>query len=296
MQIDCMKTSPYLYSLTLFGEIILPALALAGARQIVEIGSEYGGFTRELHAFAIQAAGKLISIDPTPKPDAFKFIAANRDNPHFQFIQDASISALPALAGADAYVIDGDHNYFTVRAELDLIAAARGDKPLLVFEHDVCWPCGRRDMYYNPGAVPLPFRQPYSCETGLTLDNPGMINGGLRGGGISFALREGGPANGVRTAIEDFLAHRPDLRFEVIPVVLGLGIIYSRTAPWVDRLTELLRPFTSSPLLEMLERNRLELYLKIIELQDRLQSRPKPNPVLQRHAIFNQLTIQTRQA
>jgi len=289
-----MKISPYLYSLTLFGEIILPTLALAGARQIVETGSEYGGFTRELHDFASQAAGKLISIDPAPKPDAFEFIAANRDNPHFQFIQDASISALPALSSADAYVIDGDHNYFTVRAELDLIAANRGDKPLLVFEHDVCWPCGRRDMYYNPDAVPLPFRQPYSCENGLTLDNSGMINGGLRGGGICFALREGGPANGVRTAIEDFLAQRSDLSFEIIPAVLGLGIIYSRTAPWADRLTELLRPFTSSPLLEMLERNRLELYLKVIELQDRLQSTPKPNPAVKSPAIFNRPTIQIR--
>jgi len=289
-----MKISPYLYSLTLFGEIILPTLALAGARQIVEIGSEYGGFTRELHDFASQAAGKLISIDPAPKPDAFEFIAANRDNPHFQFIQDASISALPALSSADAYVIDGDHNYFTVRAELDLIAANRGDKPLLVFEHDVCWPCGRRDMYYNPDAIPLPFRQPYSCENGLTLDNSGMINGGLRGGGICFALREGGPANGVQTAIEDFLAQRSDLSFEIIPAVLGLGIIYSRTAPWADRLTELLRPFTSSPLLEMLERNRLELYLKVIELQDRLQSTPKPNPVVKSPAIFNRPTIQIR--
>jgi SAM-dependent methyltransferase len=282
-----MKTSPYLYSLTSFGEIILPALALAGARRIVEIGSEYGGFTQKLHAYASQIGGQLISIDPAPKTDALDFIAANRNNPHFQFVQNTSINALPAMAGADAYVIDGDHNYFTVRSELDLISQTRGDESLLIFEHDVCWPCGRRDMYYNPDAIPPESRHSHSFEKGITLDNAGMIKGGLRGGDIGFALHEGGGANGVRTAIEDFLAEHSALGFEVVPVVLGLGIIYSRTAPWADRLVKLLRPFTTSPLLELLERNRLELYLKVIELQDQLA--PCAKTKVQSPAIFNQM-------
>jgi len=289
-----MKTAPYLYSLASFGEIILPALTLAGARRIVEIGSEYGGFTRELHAYATQAAGLLVSIDPAPKPAAFEFITANRNNAHFQFIQDASVSILPDLAGADAYVVDGDHNYFTVRTELDLIFKACGDKPLLVFEHDVCWPCGRRDMYYNPRSILAEFRQPHSRERGLTLDDAGMIDGGMRGGEISFALQEGGPCNGVRTAIEDFIFHHPDLCFEIIPVILGLGVIYSRTAPWAGALTTLLRPYTTSPLLELLERNRLELYLKVIELQDQ-HNPPPPKPAVLSPAIFNQIIPKTRQ-
>jgi hypothetical protein len=68
---------------------------------------------------------------------------------------------------------------------------------------------------------------------------------------------------------------RSELGFEVGPVVLGLGVICSRTAPWVDRLARLLRPFATSPLLELLERIRLELYLKVIELQDQLAPRAK---------------------
>ena len=52
-------------------------------------------------------------------------------------------------------IIDGDHNYFTVSEELRLIGerAPGAELPLLLF-HDVCWPHGRRDDYFDAELIP----------------------------------------------------------------------------------------------------------------------------------------------
>jgi SAM-dependent methyltransferase len=272
-----MSANLFLHSLANFREVILPALELTGARRIVEIGSEYGTFTQELCAYAERVDGRLTSIDPAPQPAAREFFAARQHQPHFEFVQATSIEALPKLEVADAYIIDGDHNYFTVRSELDLIAEACAGKPVLIIQHDVCWPWSRRDLYYNPAAIPELFRHPYTMKSGVTLDNPGTVDGGFRSeGAFGLALREGGEANGVLTAIEDFVAEQPGFQFEIVPAIMGLGVIYPSHAAWAKKISAHLRPFTKNPLLPLLERNRLELYLKVIELQDCLAQRPQP--------------------
>jgi SAM-dependent methyltransferase len=290
-----MSANLLLHSLSNFREVILPALELAGARRIVEIGSEYGTFTQELCAYAGRVDGRLTTIDPAPQPAAREFFAARRNQPRFQFVQATSIEALPKLEVADAYIIDGDHNYFTAHSELDLIAKACGGKPVLIFEHDVCWPCSRRDQYYNPAAIPQLFCHPHTMTGGVTLDNPGTVAGGFRGeGAFGLALHEGGPANGVRTAIEDFIAEQPGFRFEIVPAIMGLGVLYPVHADWAEKISAHLRPCTQNPLLPLLERNRLELYLKVIELQDCLAHRHQPpvaaSPVpVCAPACFNQM-------
>ena len=257
-----MTETPFLYSLVFFREILLAALDRAGARRIVEIGAEYGAFTQELCDHARRTGGQLITIDPAPRPQAVEFFEQHRDDPHFRFLEKPSLEALASIAGIDAYLIDGDHNYHTVREELEVISARHRDegRPLLVFEHDVEWPWGRRDLYYAPDRIPEAARHPYSYEGGVGFDQPGLVPGGWGdGAGFGIALAAGGPRNGVRTAIEDFLVEHPELRFEVIPAVFGLGIIYSREAPWAPAIAELLRPFAGNPLLERMERNRTQL-------------------------------------
>ena len=58
-------------------------------------------------------------------------------------------------------IIDGDHNYFTVREELRLIGerAPGAELPLLLF-HDVGWPHARRDDYHDADAIPAEHRHP----------------------------------------------------------------------------------------------------------------------------------------
>jgi hypothetical protein len=275
-----MTESPFLYSLACFREFLLEALDRAGARRIVEIGAEYGEFTQELCDHARRTGGQLITIDPAPQPHALEFFKRHRDDPHFRFLKQASLEALTTLADIDAYIIDGDHNYHTVREELEAISARhRNDgRPLLVFEHDVAWPWGRRDLYYAPDRIPEVARRPYSYEGGVGFDQPGLVPGGWGdGAGFAIALEDGGPRNGVRTAIEDFMEGHPELCFEVIPAIFGLGIIYSREASWAPAIAELLRPLADNPLLERMERNRAQLVcMALRELHDDRKSPAAP--------------------
>ncbi|HZM04146.1 MAG TPA: class I SAM-dependent methyltransferase [Candidatus Saccharimonadales bacterium] len=279
-----MSENLYLYSLSTFRELIVEALRVAGASRIVEVGSEYGKFTETLCAYAQSVGGKLTSIDPYPQAAAMEFVAAHQGQPYFEFIQKTSHAALADLPQADAYVVDGDPNYFTVLGELELIHKSRGAAPWLVFQHNVCWPCARRDMYYQPDKIPIDHRQPHSAAKGLILDHPAMVELGMRTDGkIAWALQEGGPANGVRTAIEDFLARHPELRLDVVPGVLGLGIIYSRKAEWAEKMTALLEPLAGNPLIERMERNRWQLQMRVCELEH--QVRALTHPVVAKPAV-----------
>jgi hypothetical protein len=124
----------------------------------------------------------------------------------------------------------------------------------------VSWPCARRDLYYAPDAIPDEGVHPYSFELGCLPEVPEAVDGGFRGGGaFAVALREGGPRNGVLTAVEDFLAGRDQLRFAHVPAIFGVGVIFSREAPYAAALERLLAPLDGNPLLVKLERNRIDL-------------------------------------
>ena len=263
-----------IHSMSEFSDIILDALALAGAREIAEIGAEFGGMSSLLADFAAAEDGRLTSIDPSPKPE---FIAWAAEQSHFRHIARPSLEAFDDLSGIDAWVVDGDHNWFTVYHELKAIDAAcrRDGKPLLAFLHDVAWPCGRRDFYYAPERIPAEFRHPCDFEGGVVLGQPDVVPGrGFRGmGQFAVALHEGGPRNGVLTAVEDFVeevrAEGRGIGFAEIPAVFGLGILFDTGAAWGERLAELVVPFHDNRLLRSLEHNRLRNYLAVLDWQDR---------------------------
>lgn len=50
-----------------------------------------------------------------------------------------SLDAIPTLETMDVWIIDGDHNWYTVSNELELIRKKSKEekKPLLIFLHDV---------------------------------------------------------------------------------------------------------------------------------------------------------------
>jgi hypothetical protein len=249
--------------------VILPVLERADCRQIIEIGSEAGGMTRLLIEHAKQHQGQLTSIDPRPDDSAAALLSSG---PYGVLDRDISLRAIPRTAPADAYLVDGDHNYYTVTHELLLIERmmAWAKKPLLVFLHDVGWPWGNRDLYYHPDGIPKSWLHPHSWDKGVTLDQPSVIEGGFRGcGAWAPALVEGGPRNGVLKAVEDFHGLRAGaIEFALIPAVFGLGVLYAKQAPWADAVREFLAPYDRNPLLAKLERNRLENYLRVIALQD----------------------------
>lgn len=267
-------TDLLIHSMTEFSDLILRCLDRAGARDIAEIGAEFGGMSQRLADHCVAAGGTLTSIDPAPKAE---FVAWAASCPHVRHVAAASLEAMPGLRDIDAWMIDGDHNYYTVVNELRLADAAsrRDGKPLLAILHDVAWPCARRDMYYAPETIPAEHRHPHSFEAGVTLGNDGILPGrGMRGmGNFAWALRAGGPRNGVLTAIEDFIEEAQSeerlLLYAEIPAVFGLGVLFDASAEWAEDVAGILLPYHQNDLIASLERNRLRNYLAVIEWQDR---------------------------
>lgn len=254
-----MQTDPYAndpgrwaHSLVHHAEVLLPCLDAAGARSVVEVGAYAGDLTRVLVDWAAGSGARVSAIDPSPQES---LVELAREREELELVRETSLGALRHIAVPDAVVIDGDHNYYTVSEELRLIDERAGTElPLLLF-HDVSWPHGRRDDYFDPELIPADHRQPIAEGGGLF---PGVQ--GIRPGGLPYrgaAAQEGGPRNGVLTAVEDFVREREELRLAIVPVFFGLGIVWRRDAPWAAELEKLLGPWDRNALLERLEANRV---------------------------------------
>lgn len=235
-------------------ELLFPVLDAAEPKSILEIGAYAGDLTRVLLEWADPHGAKVAAVDPTP-PDELRELVDER--PDLEVIGKTSHEALSDLIEVpDAVLVDGDHNYFTVKGEVDLVAekAEGGPLPLLLF-HDVIWPHGRRDTYYAPERLPEEGKQPMTAG-GLVF--PG--NEGLADDGLPYpwaANREGGPRNGVLTAVEDFVGEHDGLQLAVVPVFFGFGVVYHRDAPYAEELARILAPWDRNPVLARLEANRV---------------------------------------
>jgi Methyltransferase domain len=263
--------------MTVFADLIFPVLKLAQARHVVEVGADTGGMTSMLADYCLHNGGQLTSVDPAPTPLFRAWVMLNAQVRHIDL---PSLEAFPALADIDAWIIDGDHNWYTVFNEITEIdkLCRRDGKPMLAFFHDVSWPCARRDMYYAPERIPAEFRHPYSRSKGVTLGNPGLLdNRGFRGANnFAWAEHEGGPRNGVLTAIEDFAeAARLEGRefgLAEIPGILGLGVLFDLNALWSGAVAELLLPYHQNKLLQIVEEDRLRNSLRAHDLWEDAQA------------------------
>ncbi len=240
-------------SLVNVAEVMIPCLDVVSARSIVEVGAYAGDLTGLLLQWAKGANAQVSAVDPFPQKE---LVQLSEENAELDLVRETSLEALKHIAMPDVMIIDGDHNYWTVSQELELIAArAEGaELPLLMF-HDVCWPHARRDDYYDPELIPQEYRQPYEEGAGLF---PGIE--GVREGGLPYrspAAREGGPRNGVLTAVEDFVEAREGLQLAVVPAFYGLGVVWHVDAPWAAAVAETLEPYDRNPMLERLESNRV---------------------------------------
>jgi hypothetical protein len=241
------------YSLGNFAEIWGPCFDAVGARSVIEVGAERGRLTQELLSWAAPSGAHVAAIEPEPMADLMELLD---EYPDLKVVEETSLDALTHLPIADVIVLDGDHNYYTLINELRLIAkrAPDGQIPLLLF-HDVCWPLARRDQYHAPELIPPEDRHPYGEDIKLVPGNPGTADRGL-----PFewgALEEGGPRNGVMTAIEDFMAEQDGLRLAVIPIFFGCGLLWPESAAWSDAVAEIVDPWDRNPILERVEKTRV---------------------------------------
>lgn len=258
-----------LHSLGEFAPLIQALLAAVEPERVTEIGGEAGESAR---AYLAAGAKEVVCVDPSPGPELTQLA---EEESRLTLVVDRSPGCLSSLPPSSFWAIDGDHNYATVRAELESILG-REDGYALTLLHDVLWPCARRDQYYEPSALDPVDVRPHSWDTGPTVFSDTMQPSGFVGAGhFARADDEGGERNGVRTAVEDVLATRPRLSFAIVPAVFGLGVVYARDAPWADRVAELLAPWNRSPLLTRLELNRIALYSRVLALQHELAQRTR---------------------
>lgn len=249
-----------------------PLVDATAPRRILEIGSEAGQNTRRLLAWAAAHDAVLESVDPDPQFNVQEWEAMF--SPHFVFHRRLSLDALPQIAPVDLALIDGDHNWYTVINELRLLDRDRGP---VVALHDIDWPYGRRDLYYLPETIPAEYRHDHARQS----VRPGEA--GLGGRGLNAHLcnarSEGGPRNGVRTAVEDFCteSERAWVFFE-LPGLHGLGILVPRerleSNPELARvLDDLGRPTRLRELSRSVESQRLWSEIRLAQARERVEER-----------------------
>ena len=270
-------------SLSAFWEIIEPILELLGARRLCEVGVAEGKFAQLQLAWSRRHDAVYYGVDPAPAA-AFqmRFEKIELDSAaggRAALITNPSLEVLPTLEPCDAYFLDGDHNYYTVRSELEFIekTARRhsADARPIIFLHDVAWPWGRRDMYYCSSTVPADARHPSSDQLGVLVGRDELVDGGMRTPGLySIALRAGGPKNGVLAAVEDFLSSPVGHGWTsvIMPAAYGLGILYQPSAANMPAACrEHLRSLGAAVALlekffETYEENHLTLFLNYLTL------------------------------
>lgn len=265
-------TKLLIHSLSELDQVILGLVDKCKPKSILEIGSESGGFSKQLYERTKQLGAELLTIEPFPAAGVVNLAQTATD---YHLFVDKSLPHLIANGCRSEFVvIDGDHNWFTVYNELTLIAKSWEERQAsgTIILHDVSWPCARRDSYYDPSALPPEALRPYSYKYGVTPGFAGVVEGGFRGeGSFAWAVEEGGPCNGVLTGIEDFMADNPGWTYRSINAVFGLGCL-TRTGTKEDaHAAEVFAPYQNE-LVSRLEANRLALYLKVIELQDQINA------------------------
>lgn len=266
------------YSLANVGELLFGCLEAAKADSVLEIGAFRGDLTRVLLEWAGRGGARIVAVDPTPEPELLELEAAS---PELELVREPSHEALRSVQMPDAVILDGDHNHFTLSEELRLLAqrAPGAELPLLIF-HDVGWPHARRDSYYAPERIPAEHRQPLARDAFLAPDEPGIASGGLPFPCV--AAREGGPRNGVLTAVEEFVSDHDGLAFARVPAFFGLGLVWHREAPWAGAVADVVAAFDAHPMLERLESNRVFNLARRYALQRELDRHRRENAEFRR--------------
>lgn len=256
-----------------FEPVTRPLLDEMQPRVVVEVGSDKGFQTELLAGWCAENGATLHCVDPLPKFDVDEW--SSRWGETVVFHLELSLNALPALGAVDFACIDGDHNWYTVYHELDTLqsmAEAAGKPFPVVLLHDVGWPYGRRDLYYDPETIPGWFRHPHR-RGGLSPDSREPLESGFNDH-LENAIHEGTPRNGVLTAVEDFIKESSrELSFHVFPGIHGLGLLLERSSR--DELDAVRERVAGEQglrrILEHTEQDRISRLLEVSTLKRRLE-------------------------
>ncbi len=213
---------------------IEPIMRTVRPQRILEIGADEGWNTGQVLNYC-RENGAFADIVDTMWSHGINHVFSQHSRDYCVFHQMTSLEAIPLLPPADIILLDGDHNWRTVYQEFSAFfdhAAKNNAKPPIVLFHDAAWPYARRDMYYAPERMEEQFRHPFAYK-GIKLDQSELSDEGMNCS-LANALHEGGPRNGVLTAVEDFVAEWPEpIDLRVVPFFNGMGIFIpqSRMTP-----------------------------------------------------------------
>lgn len=251
--------------------ILKPLFEAAGVLSILEIGAASGRNTQNLIAYARERNGMVCAVDPSPQFDVFEWRIAHSDC--FRFFEETSLHALSHLRDRfDAVLIDGDHNWYTVFHELQLLESriAPFDAFPLTILHDVGWPYARRDQYCNPDSIPQAYRHPYERKGIVPGQNNLHLEHGMNRNHWN-ANEEHSIRNGVLTAVEDFmLQSKRSFLWVELPGFFGLGLLVEKSlmeakpllASFLPQL-ELTDPIRKH--LQLLEKDRISIGIEALD-------------------------------
>lgn len=204
-------------------KLTIPLIRETNKKSILEIGSSYGNSIRPV----LELGNVNVSIiDPCFDTDLSAAFGRR-----ITLYKGLSLEILPHLEESyDCIFVDGDHNWYTVFNELRLIEERNLLKPGgIIFLHDIGWPYGRRDMYYQPEAIPAEYRNPHA-KRGIQKGRSLLLTEGGFNSGHHNAIEEFGPRNGVLTAVEDYLKQsRQQYHFVKDFREFGLGVLLKKS-------------------------------------------------------------------
>jgi hypothetical protein len=212
-----------------WARFIKPIVETVAPTRMIEVGAEFGWNTERLLEYCRRTGTHIDVVDPAPHAALHDVLARFPDEHSYHALK--SLDAIPLIPPAELVLLDGDHNWFTVYSELQLLylqASKAGLEPPVVLFHDVAWPYARRDMYYDPAGLNASDRHPYAYR-GMVPGQAELVDNGFSGH-LANALHEGGPCNGVLTGIEDFQAStNVETSLYRLPFFNGLGILVPRS-------------------------------------------------------------------
>jgi uncharacterized coiled-coil protein SlyX len=253
---DYAQADLNLVNMANFFPLIQGVLDAVAPKLVCEIGSDEGATTKKLYEYCRSIGARLHAVDPTISDP--KIVSDDT----ISYFPELSLSYLERGDLADIYFIDGDHNYYTVSSELNLLDKLnRGGKPVVIFLHDISWPWGSRDGYYNLNTIEEQHRHHATSEVALSIFTSNK--GGLPMGQISVSEVIGGERNGVNGAVIDFLKESSsDWQYFSIPSIYGLGVLFCGVEDGAlkNELVALERSFAANKeFFSILEFNRLLL-------------------------------------
>lgn len=253
---------------------IEPFMRTLAPRRVMLVGAEPGDISLDLLAYCRETGCRADIIDPANSTELRAALQAYAEAHTFHTA--SGVKAIRAAEHPDLVLLGGDPNWSSVTNELNLLrrlSAERSQDFPCVLARQIGWPYGRRDMYARPELVEE--KHPYAYQ-GMAPGEPGLVEFGVNAS-LANAAHEGGPRNGILTAIEDFVSTAPfEVRFHQLPALGGLGVLApaTRMTPALDALIEGF--FSASGLLaacEELEAERLQGLVDLAMARERLERR-----------------------